>query len=148
MRSLFVLLLALTGLALAASQAPAQCCYIAPPHAPDMQNPGFWYTNCFGVTYWPNYYVRPPFPPFQGMVLGPQGGKGGGMASPREIQALAGFPRHLYARSPRDYFMYDTDPRASPYNYGYASPGPTGALYGRGLGGNTLPGTASDGTLP
>jgi hypothetical protein len=38
-----------------------------------------------------------------------------------------GFPSHLYARSPRDYFMIDVDPANSPYTYGAGSP-----LYGNG----------------
>jgi hypothetical protein len=126
------LLMAVTGLVLAASQASAQCCYIAPPRAPDMLNPGFWYTNCFGVTYWPNYNVMPPFPPFQGMVMGPnQGGP-----SPRQIQGLGGFPQHLYARGPRDFFMYETDPRTSPYRYGFSAPGLPTVTPGGGIGGD------------
>jgi hypothetical protein len=144
-RSLLVLVLGVTGLALAAAPASAQCCYIAPPRAPDMLNPGYWYTNCFGVTYWPNHCVYPPFPPFQGMLLGP--GKGAG-PTPREIQALAGFPRHLYARSPRDYFMYDTDPRAAPYSYGSVTPGLPFGLPGGAVGDNVLPGSASEGGSP
>jgi hypothetical protein len=145
-RTLFLLFIAVTGMALAASQSVAQCCYIVPPRAPDMRNPGSYWTNCYGVTYGPNYYVQPPFPPFQGMILAPKkpgapaGPAGpGGLPTPREIQAgceLKGFPRHLYARSPRDFFMVETDPRTSPYNYGYASPGLPGALYGGGNGAN------------
>jgi hypothetical protein len=120
---------AVAGLALTATQVSAQCYYIAPPRAPDMRNPGFYYTNPYGVIYGPNYYVRPPFPPYQGAILGPQ--KAAALApyadNPQAFQQAIGefngFPRHLYARSPRDYFMADTDPATSPYNYGYAGYG-------------------------
>jgi hypothetical protein len=118
-----------------------------------MRNPGLYYTNCYGVTYGPNYFVRPPFPPYQGVIPGPSmcnkhgcgaGGAGGagaaqslapyannpaafqnamqgyGQSAAGQSQGFGGFPRHLFARSPRDYFMYDTEPMQSPYNYGYA----------------------------
>ena len=144
MRS-FSWLVAVAGLALSASQASAQCYYIAPPRAPDMRNPGFYYTNPYGVIYGPNYYVQPPFPPYQGAILaGPPAGRcspgqcatnpaanqnglqaysqgqGQGQA---QGQGFGGFPRHLFARSPRDFFMANTDPATSPYNYGYAGYG-------------------------
>jgi hypothetical protein len=126
-RALFSLLVVMIGLALSASQASAQCCYIAPPRAPDMLGPGTYCTNPYGVTYGPNYNVLPPYPPFQGMLLGPQQGP-----SPADLQMLNGFPRHLYARSPRDFFMVETDPRAitNPYNYGLVSPARVGAGFG------------------
>jgi hypothetical protein len=131
-RALFPLLVAVTGLAVAAAQAPAQCCYIAPPQAPDMRNPGVYYSNPYGVVYGPNYYVQPCFPPFQGMLLGPPNGANGSL-----MTLMGAFPRHLYARSPRDFFMYDTDPRVSPYNYGYVSSGvPTLPYAYGGNGGN------------
>lgn len=132
-------------LGLAASQASAQCYYIAPPQAPDMRNPGYYYQNCYGVIYGPNYFVRPPFPPYQGVIPGPppgkhgHGGHGGGhglaqyandpaafqkaMDKYYVTQSFGGFPRMPYVRSPRDFFMYDTDPSRSPYNYGYSGNG-------------------------
>jgi hypothetical protein len=110
----FSLLVAVAGLALSASQASAQCYYIAPPCAPDMRYPGFYYMNCYGVIYGPNWCVRPPFPPYQGALLGPSG-------YAAEEAKLNGFPRHLFARSPRDFFMVDTEPPASPYHYGNAA---------------------------
>lgn len=139
MRSLS-LLVAVTGVILCASHASAQCYYIAPPHAPDMRNPGFYYSNCYGVIYGPNYYVRPNFPPYQGVIPGPPRGKQPHQfaqytQNPQAFTAameeyykkakgsFGGFPRHLYARSPRDYFMVDTDPQPSPYNYGFAGSG-------------------------
>ena len=40
------------------------------------------------------------------------------------------FPSHLFSRSPRDFFMIETDPRASPYGYGpFSSSGRTGNDY-------------------
>jgi hypothetical protein len=47
---------------------PAQCCYPCVPQAPNMCGPGFYTTDCYGVTYGPNYYVYPPFPPYNGAI--------------------------------------------------------------------------------
>jgi hypothetical protein len=121
-RSLLPLFTSLLGMGLIASSAAAQVPYIPPPHAPDMCNGGFYTTNCCGTVYGPNYCVQPPFPPFQGMLLGPKGCAAAGLP----VGSL-GFPSHLYARSPRDFYMYDLDPLYSPYNYGGGSP-----LYGPG----------------
>jgi hypothetical protein len=104
-----------------------------------MRNPGYYYQNCYGVIYGPNYFVRPPFPPYQGAIPGPPN-RGPGlmpyaqnpeayqkaMEQYNGSQGFGGFPRHPFARSPRDYFMYDNEPMNSPYNYGYAG---TGARY-------------------
>lgn len=108
--------------------------YLCPPRAPDFYNtPPFAYTNCYGVTYAPNWNVYPSFPPFNGMLPAPNmmlvqqmmqtGMTPGGMMLQQQQQqqgqpGIAGFPSHVYARSPRDYFMVDTDPRATPYYYG------------------------------
>ena len=65
------------------------------PPVPDMCNPGFYSTNCCGAVYRPNYYVRPPFPPYNGerpCLKGPGGPT---------------YLTHPYARGPRDYFMLD-----------------------------------------
>ncbi len=69
--------------------------------APDMCNPGFYYTNACGGTYGPCYCLRPPFAPFNGFRpnVGGGGAGGGGPAG------IAGFPMHPYVRSPRDFFM-------------------------------------------
>ena len=61
----------MSGEALFAPLASAQCYYVAPPAAPDMLGPGYYYRNCYGVIYGPNYCVRPCFPPYQGMIPGP-----------------------------------------------------------------------------
>jgi hypothetical protein len=106
-----------------ASSASAQCCIIPPPRAPDMCGPGSYAPNPFGGVYGPNYYVRPPYPPFQGMILGP-GGPGNG-------NGPGGFGTHPFARSPRDFFMIETDPLQSPYSYGLVSPANNGGLVGR-----------------
>ena len=99
------------------------------------------------MVYGPNYYVRPCFPPFQGAVLGPTmptrpaspaapGGPERGAAlgllaqRPRGNAGGAAFPSHLFSRSPRDFFMADTDPRVSPTAYGaFGSSGRTGVDY-------------------
>ena len=76
-------------------QAPYFVYYI--PTAPDMMGPGFYYTNCYGVTYGPNYCVTPPFAPCNGPLPAFQKPKAPGMS----------FPTHPYVRSARDYFMVD-----------------------------------------
>ena len=60
--------------------------------------------------------VRPPWQPFNGMRPNLAEMMNGGGQGP------AGFPTHPYARSPRDYFMIDTDPQSNPYSYGAGSP--------------------------
>jgi hypothetical protein len=122
-RSLLPLCTALLGTALAASTAAAQVPFIPPPPAPDMcRGGGYYCSNCCGMRYGPCYNLQPACPPFQGMVLGPQGAQkayGAGMP----MGGSLGFPSHVYARSPRDYYMVDVDPLAySPYNYGPVSP--------------------------
>jgi hypothetical protein len=62
--------------------------------APDALGPGYMCYNYCGCPYGPNYCLRPPWPPFQGMILPP---------NPNGPQ----FPTHPYARGPRDFFMQD-----------------------------------------
>jgi hypothetical protein len=82
-------------------------CYPPPPPrppAPDACGPGSYCTGICGMTYGPNYYLRPPFPPFNGMLPPPSAvlnGNGRGPFGPGSPV----FPAHPYARSPRDYFM-------------------------------------------
>ena len=96
-------------------------CPIPPPPAPDACGPGYYVVNCCGQVYGPNYYVYPPFPPFQGMVPTklppcPPGGNGNGngngggnmmSAQQQYMMMQARFPSHPYARSPRDFYMKD-----------------------------------------
>ncbi|HEV3006226.1 MAG TPA: hypothetical protein VGX78_17285 [Pirellulales bacterium] len=77
----------------AASPAKAQWCYTMPPPAPDACGPGFYCQNYCGQWYGPNYNVYPPFAPFNGMVFAPPQGPA--------------FPSHPFARSPRDFFMWE-----------------------------------------
>ena len=122
MRATLTSLVLVLAVGLLPSQANAQgcCCYLPPPQAPDMRGPGYLWTSPYGITYGPNYNVRPPFPPFHGMIFAPPkpppgcpvGSPGGSL----------GFPSHLYARSPRDFFMIDTHPAANPYSYRGTSP--------------------------
>lgn len=65
--------------------------YPCGPWTPDACGPGFYAPNCYGVVHGPNYNVHPPFPPFNG-------------ARPCMNNGAA---QHLYARSPRDFFMID-----------------------------------------
>lgn len=83
-------------------QAPFFVYYI--PKAPDMTGPGFYYTNCYGVTYGPNYCVTPPFPPCNGPL--PPFSAGGMCQKPKGFPGMS-FPTHPYVRSSRDYFMVD-----------------------------------------
>jgi hypothetical protein len=105
---------AILCLALGASLAQAQVyggCYYPPiPQAPDMCGPGYFWTSTCGLTYGPSHCVRPPYPPFQGMVPGPPpprcGPGGPGAGGPYGPGGSPTFPTHPYARSPRDFFMY------------------------------------------
>jgi hypothetical protein len=47
---------------------PAQCCDPRVPQAPNMCGPGFYTIDCYGTIYGPNYYVYPPFPPYNGAI--------------------------------------------------------------------------------
>lgn len=77
MRATGVCAAGLLSLHLLTTAALGQCCYYYPPRAPDMTGPGFYLsTNC-GVTFGPNYVVRPPFQPFQGMLPAPTAPNGG-----------------------------------------------------------------------
>ena len=78
-------------------QAPYFVYYI--PTAPDMMGPGFYYTNCYGVTYGPNYCVTPPFAPCNGPLPA--------FGSCAKAYPGMSFPTHPYVRSSRDYFMID-----------------------------------------
>lgn len=78
------------------------------PQAPNTLGPGYYCVGCYGGVYGPNYCLRPPFQPFNGMIFptcrfGPGGkptfGAGGGQPPT--------FPTHPFARSPRDFFMVD-----------------------------------------
>ena len=74
------------------------------PTAPDMMGPGFYYTNCYGVTYGPNYCVTPPFAPCNGPL--PAFGSSAMNQKPKAYPGMS-FPTHPYVRSSRDYFMID-----------------------------------------
>jgi hypothetical protein len=114
-------LTALAGLALSAGSAQAQCYYPAIPQAPDACGPGYYVVNQCGAVYGPNYMIRPPYLPFQGMVFPPKlpvpgfPGCAPGMGCPPGCapgvgmgmgQGAAGFGTHPFTRSPRDWFMY------------------------------------------
>jgi hypothetical protein len=106
-----------------ASLSTAQC-YYPVPHAPDMCGPGSYWSNCYGQVYGPGYNVRPPYPPYQGMIFGPNNNGGGG---PGGAFGDPSFATHPFARSPRDYFMaYESvndwfAPPGPAYSAGYAS---------------------------
>jgi hypothetical protein len=99
------------GALVAASPARAQPCYCpTPPVYWDPYSAAVYEPNCYGQWYGPNVYLYPPFAPFQGMVFPPPqrpgapgmpGNGGFGFGGP------VAFPSHQWARSPRDFFMYD-----------------------------------------
>ncbi len=86
--------------------------------APDACGPGY-YTWCPDGSYiGPNYWLHPPYAPFNGILPG-----GGGMRPPAGLpqppmpgqapmapkfapKPMVVFPSHPYARSPRDFFMW------------------------------------------
>jgi hypothetical protein len=114
-----------------ASLAHAEPYYPCGPWTPDMCGPGFYAPNCCGCVCGPNYCVRPPFEPFNGMFPLPQrpptsppGARCPSCpptlpyyapyAPPCYVppgcpppNATAIFPTHPFARSPRDFFMVD-----------------------------------------
>lgn len=121
-------ILPLAGMLLAASTASAQ--YVSPVtrqplgYAPDACGPGFYITCPNGQVIGPNYYLRPPFPPFNGVTprivpiqtQGPQGPSWQFQAYPQPQMPQLNqpgmprgtdyFPYHPYVRSPRDFWMF------------------------------------------
>jgi hypothetical protein len=95
------------------------CCPCVPYAAPTC-----WYQQSYyGQWFGPNCYVNPPYPPFQGMVLAPPRPPAApGMSPTPGMVAVPGsapvyqmpgyggtvaFPSHPWARSPRDFFMWE-----------------------------------------
>src|SRR5262249_47696311 len=87
--------------------------------APDACGPGFYCVNPCCTVYGPNYCLRPPFEPFNGILPGRQPyGYGPGAIPPPPTpygfaqqqaagpQGIPSFATHPYARSPRDFFMW------------------------------------------
>jgi hypothetical protein len=132
MKATIASLSALLVAGLAGSLARAQFVYPSPPivsfpfpcypQAPDMCGPGFYAVNCCGCPYGPNYCVRPPWEPFNGLrpclpgpaaaapgVAPPLAGLPPLTSLPQQPRfapkPLVSFPTHPFARSPRDFFM-------------------------------------------
>ena len=99
MRALTPWLAALLVVAATAGLAEAYYPYYFPqaPQAPDACGPGFYNVNAWGAQYGPNYWLQPPYPPFNGARPNLQ----------KSSQASPTFGTHPYARSPRDYFMLE-----------------------------------------
>lgn len=98
--SLAALLVAAAFVSPAAAAPPDCCCCMPHPVGPDACGPGCYYYNCYGGVYGPNYCLVPACPPFNGMLPAPK--------PPQQGPQIGGqFPSHPYARSPRDYFMYE-----------------------------------------
>jgi hypothetical protein len=128
---------ALLGLAWlsSASQACMPCYVCSPvfnvplPIAPSpCSMPGF-YTwcpdgTCYGTVYGPNYYLRPPFPPFQGVLPGTTGQA---IAAGRSVPAMhGGYPGPMPSPYPGPHGVPHGMPHAGPYAgpYPFPSPGP------------------------
>src|SRR5262245_2075346 len=92
MRATLYCLGALALMAAGSGMAQAGPYPYGPRQAPDACGPGYCVTNAFGMIYGPNYWLTPPFPPFNGPTGMPCG------------QPSPNFPTHPYARGPRDYF--------------------------------------------
>ncbi len=121
MKSLVLGAAALLLACLVVSPSHANPWAVYPPVAPDVCGGGGWYnTGPYGMTYGPNYWLRPAWEPFNGFgnpyaAQGGQGGQGGGYPGMPGYGSGNGnglpqsplFPSHPYARSPRDYFMLD-----------------------------------------
>jgi hypothetical protein len=139
---------ALLALSLAASRSPAQTCRpIYVPQAPNTCGPGFYVCSQYGVIYGPNYFLRPDFLPFQGMVTGPKSpsqkgapGQGGPGGYPGMQGGPGGYPG--MQGGPGGYPGMQGGPGGYPGMQGgpggYASAGP-GGQGGKGKGDN-LPG--------
>ncbi len=83
--------------------------YPPPPRiAPDACGPGYYCYCPDGSYIGPNYCLRPPFAPFNG-ILPPRGANGAPQApmmGQPPVKPMVMFPTHPWARSPRDYFMW------------------------------------------
>jgi hypothetical protein len=99
------------------------------PQNPDACGPGFYVVNGCGAWYGPNYWIRPPYAPFNGILPGPQGkalqaAQAGvppwvyapstpstpNMQLPQQAPQTTGtYPTHPYIRGPRDFFMWSDD---------------------------------------
>lgn len=104
------------------------------PPNPDACGGGWYSMNACGAVYGPNYWLIPPYPPFNGILPGktgqvlqqaqagvppwPQGPVPPGytppqwspMQAPRPDRPAVGiYPSHMYIRGPRDYFMWSDD---------------------------------------
>jgi len=112
------------GALVAVTPAHAQPCYCpAPPVYWDPAASPVYVPNDYGQWYGPNVYLHPPFAPFQGMVFPPSrppnpcmpgGGNGNGYGNGygyggNPYGGQVAFPSHQWARSPRDFFMYESE---------------------------------------
>ncbi len=94
------------------------------PTAPDACGPGYYVANQCGAVYGPNYWLLPPFPPYNGPApppgcgnrgpTGPNAPPGGppgmGAGCPLPGRPPYGvYPTHPYVRGPRDFFMWNED---------------------------------------
>ena len=107
MRAAFSWLAALLCVIAAGSLVQAQPYYApCPPPAPDACGSGFYAVNPQCGTYGPCCYLRPPFPPSVDCL--PACGHGPQQCGQQPVlNGPPPLPIHLFARSPRDYFMQD-----------------------------------------
>ncbi len=78
----------------------------APRCAPTLCGSAYFAVNPYGAVYGPNYYVRPPCPPFNGLLPLLQPYPCAATAASRQQARPAPAFCGPMARSPRDFFMY------------------------------------------
>ena len=95
LRTLAALLLTVAAGSMAKADPYPYYYYPSRPQAPDACGCGYYCTNYCGAVYGPNYCVRPPWEPFNGLRPCLDGNGGGNFAV------------HPFAHGPRDFFMVD-----------------------------------------
>jgi hypothetical protein len=103
-------LAAVIAIALAGSAARAQSSYPCPSPAPAVYGPYNGPSGMYGAGVGgPDWSRYPSGPPFNGMLFGPGGPNGNGPNGngPYGNGGPLTFPTHPYARSPRDFFMWN-----------------------------------------
>ncbi len=120
---------AVLALTLAASTAAAQCPTYPVPRAPDAYGPYFYAFNEHCAPYGPNYWLRPCFEPFQGMLLGPSTPSCPGYKVSGGKEAYQGAPK-MFAGNPNAPGKPGAPGTVPGYPYGPGKPGAPGAVPG------------------
>jgi hypothetical protein len=89
------------------------------PQNPDACGPGFYVVNGCGAWYGPNYWIKPPYAPFNGILPGPQGQciQAAQAGVPPWVYAPNGVPNFPSPQSPNAQFPSNTQfPNAPSFN--------------------------------